>query len=225
MAVKHIHGGGGLATDTWVHTLKGNPIAIEVNFKQIEACMKRCREMLPKIRAKSWARAVGTLLKQLKSVMKSGGNPQKGVPKFQKWEDFTRDLVKARATRAGTSQKARIGGVLADENRIVSYMRKSFLSNTAEQVFGWPDSLEKVAILFQDGGDSQSGAALVNPSWRAYIHRLGIASIPRDYTHTPRPVLEPFKDYAVKKIDEWAEAQIHKTMASIIAKESRRAMA
>ena len=29
----------------------------------------------------------------------------------------------------------------------------------------------------------------------------------------------------VKKIDEWAEAQIHKTMASIIAKESRRAMA
>ena len=201
MAVKHIHGGGGLSTDTWIHTSKKSPIAIEVNFKQIEACMKRCREMLPKIRAKSWARAVGTLLKQLKSVMKSGGNPQKGVPKFQKWEDFTRDLVKARATRAGNSQKARIGGVLADENRIVS------------------------AILFQDGGDSQSGAALVNPSWRAYIHRLGIASIPRDYTHTPRPVLEPFKDYAVKKIDEWAEAQIHKTMASIIAKESRRAMA
>jgi len=225
MAVKHIHGGGGLATDTWLHTVKGNPIAIEVNFKQIEACMKRCRDVLPKIRAKSWARAVGTLLKQLKSVMKSGGNPQKGVPKFQKWDDFTRDLMKARARRGGNTQKARIGGVLADENRIVSYTRKRFFTNTAEQVFGWPDELEKVAILFQDGGDSQSGAALADNSWRAYVHRLGVDSIPRSYTHVPRPVLVPFKDYAVKKIDEWAESQIHKSMAAIIAKEARRAMA
>lgn len=225
MAVKHIHGGGGLSTDTWIHTSKKSPIAIEVNFKQIEACMKRCREKLPKIRAKSWARSVGTLLKQLKSVMKSGGNPQKGVPKFQQWDDFTRALMKARSNRGGNKQKARIGGVLADENKIVSYMRKSFLTNTAEQVFGWPDALEKAAILFQDGGNSQSGAALADNSWRAYVHRLGVDSIPRDYTHVPRPVLVPFKDYAVKKIDEWAEAQIHKTMAAIIANESRRAMA
>ena len=225
MAVKHIHGGGGLATDTWLHTSKGSPIAIEVSFKQIENCMKRCREILPKIRAKSWARSVGTLLKQLKSVMKSGGNPQKGVPKFQSWDDFTRDLMKARARRAGNAQKARIGGVLADENRIVSYTRRSFFTNKAEQVFGWPDALERVAILFQDGGDSNSGAALANPSWRAYVHRLGVDSIPRAYTHVPRPVLEPFKEYAIKKIDDWADAQIHKTMAAIIARGERRAMA
>lgn len=219
MAITHIHSSGG---DFWrvTGTKKYPGVTIDVDLSQIQKCMRRCREKLPKIRAKSWAKATGTLHKQLQMAMSKGGDPARGVPKFKDWEDFTKSLRKFRGWK---KKDHKMGGVLADRDRIVTHYTKNFITGTTTQYFGWPDKLRDVAVKFQDGeGDSYDKFQDVD--WRHYCHRIGFKDIPAAYVHNPRPVIAPFKKHAIAKVNEWAKAMIHKTIAGLIAREARKAM-
>ena len=102
------------------------------------------------------------------------------------------------------------GGVLADKTHIVAFKRNGY------QVIGWPDSMSRLAIAFQDGQgiEKKDEAFTFWPSTRYALHKRGIRDIPRYYVHNPRNVIpDPFCDYVKANLDEWAKGAFYKELA------------
>ena len=76
----------------------------------------------------------------------------------------------------------KMGGVLADERRIVMFKR-----SPDEQVIGWPDPLAKWAVRFQEANTH----AMTNGE-RRYLHMRGVRDIPGTYSRPERDVINSF---------------------------------
>ena len=175
-------------------------VTISVDFKTIEDWAKRMKIDTPRLMDSSFGRAASGLKKQFQVVMREGGGVN-GVPKFKTWEDFTVRL------REINPSVYRIGGVLADPRRIVSFKRGG------GQVIGWPDALAEWSRKFQDAVGDQ--AQLNDKSWRAWAHRKTRSDdVPRTYVHNPRRVIpEPFGAHVRANLRKWARGAYYKELA------------
>lgn len=180
---------------------KNKTVTLSMTFKQLEDWARRMKIDTAKLMTRSFGRACAGLKKKFAEVMQNGGGVN-GVPKFQDFEAFTKEL------RAAGGRTSPMGGVLADKSHIVAFKRNGW------QIIGWPDALAEWAEKFQDGGDIKAERQIEDPSWRAYIHRKGIRDIPRNYAHNPRRVLpEPFGDYVKEHLEGWASGAFYKELA------------
>lgn len=182
-------------------------VVLDVSFDELKAWAKRTALDEQSVWRKSYGRACAALKKQFQKVVANAGGVE-GVPKFKDFEQFTKEL------RAKTDRATPMGGVLADKRRIVSYKRNGW------QVIGWPDSLAKWAVNFQDAvGGRSAENFLTDVKSRQRLHWLGIRDIPRTYTQNPRRVLpEPFGEHVRKNLDTWAESIYFKELARLMAK-------
>lgn len=179
-------------------------VALDVSFKDLERWAKRQAINTPRLFRRSFGRACSGLKKQLAQIMRQGGGVQ-GVPKFRDYEAFTAEY-RRETDRDPTGP---IGGVLADKRRIVAFKRNGY------QVIGWPDELARLALAFQDGrGGAEAQQWLENTRVRRFMHRAGIASVPTQYVHNPRMVIEPhFHKHVEAHLEEWATKIFYKDLA------------
>lgn len=200
-------------TDSGVTMTKGrgrNAVAIVVSFKAIEAWAKRMKVDEARLWRNSYGRACHGLKKKFADVMKNAGGVL-GVPKFKDFEDFTKQL---RELDGKTGRP--MGGVLADKTHIVAFKRNGY------QVIGWPDSMSRLAVAFQDGQgvEKKDEDFTFWPSTRYALHKRGIRDIPRYYVHNPRNVIpDPFCDYVKAHLDEWAKGAYYKELARQMSKQ------
>ena len=185
-------------------------VILDVDFKSLEVWAARTGKSAAELWRRAYGSACRNLRLQLAKVMRLAGGVY-GVPKFRSFEAFTNEL------RAVTNRTSPMGGVLADKRRIVAYKRNGW------QIIGWPDSLEKTAIAFQEGeGGSAAEKFLTSSKSRAYMHRRGIRDIPREYTHNPRRVIpEPFGEHVRQNLDTWAKTIYFKRLATMMARNAR----
>lgn len=185
-------------------------VILEVSFKDLEVWAAKSGKSAAELWRRAYGRACAGLKKQFTKVMTSAGGVY-GVPKFRSFEAFTDEL------RAVTNRTSPMGGVLADKRRIVAYKQNGW------QVIGWPDSLEKTAIAFQEGeGGSAAEMFLTGSRSRAYMHRRGIRDIPREYAHNPRRVIpEPFGEHVRQNLDTWAKTIYFKHIATMMARNAK----
>lgn len=182
---------------------KNRSVVLDVSFRQLEVWAIRNRIDEKKLFAKMYGRACFGLRNKLRQVMTNQGGVN-GVPKFRSFESFTNEL------RAAEGISTPMGGRLADPRRIVAYKRGN------KQIIGWPDSMMKLAIAFQDG---TGGDGYKDKSLRRYWYSLGIDYIPPEYAHNPRRILpEPFSSYCLKHLEEWARGSFYKELAKQMAK-------
>lgn len=186
---------------------KHKTIELSMSFRSLEKWAKHCRINTKKITTETFGWAVRGLKTKLRQVVTKAGGVN-GVPKFRDFEEFTKEL------RAKTGISARpMGGVLADEKRIVSNKRNGY------QVIGWPDNLAAWAVKFQDGGDRVAQRQLNDPEWRRAIHRRGIREIPHSYVKNPRRILpEPFGGFVKANLKAWAKGSFYKKLAKMFKK-------
>ncbi len=181
---------------------RGVGVYLEVSFRALERWAKRNAVDCRRVYDRAYGAAIRALRSKLQKVVSRAGGVE-GVPKFQDFEAFTRELRTAR------NNSAPMGGILAEKHVIVSYKRDG------AQVIGWPDNLAEWAVKFQDGiGGASSEAMFTDPERRYHLHRLGIRDVPREYVHNPRRVLpEPFGSYVRRNLDNWAENTFFKALA------------
>ena len=186
---------------------KHKTVELSMTFADLEKWAKRCRIDTKKIKTETFGWAVKGLKTKLRQVVTKAGGVN-GVPKFRDFEEFTKEL------RAKTGISGRpMGGVLADEKRIVSNKRNGY------QVIGWPDNLAAWAVKFQDGGDRVAQRQLNDPGWRRAIHRRGIREIPHSYVKNPRRILpEPFGGFVKANLKAWAKGAFYKKLAKMFKK-------
>lgn len=180
-------------------------VELRISFAELERWAKRNAVDTQKLLDKSFGKAASGLKRQLVAVMKNGGGVN-GVPRFKSYEDFTAEYKRSQHKDAD----GKIGGVLADDRRIVAFKRGGW------QYVGWPDGMENLVEAFQEGrGGSYAEAWLNNKRVRNYLHFTAqIRDVPRSYVHNPRAVLEPhFHDHVVKNLDDWAHKIFYKDLA------------
>lgn len=195
------------ATDTGVRISRGRgaaAVALDISFKDLERWAKRNGVDTGKLFKRSLGRACSGLKKQLAQIMQQGGGVN-GVPRFKDYEAFTAEYRR----ETDRDPSGPIGGVLADKRRIVAFKRNGY------QVIGWPDAIARLAVSFQDGkGGAEAQAWLENPRVRRWVHKAGVASVPRQYEHNPRAVIEPyFHEHVKVNLDDWATKIFYKDLA------------
>ena len=186
---------------------KHKTVELSMTFADLEKWAKRCRIDTKKIKTETFGWAVKGLKTKLRQVVTKAGGVN-GVPKFRDFEEFTKEL----RAKKGISGRP-MGGVLADEKRIVSNKRNGY------QVIGWPDNLAAWAVKFQDGGDRVAQRQLNDSGWRRAIHRRGIREIPHSYVKNPRRILpEPFGGFVKANLKAWAKGAYYKKLAKMFKK-------
>jgi hypothetical protein len=178
---------------------KNKVVGLNVSFRQIERWAKKMKIDTAKVMNCSFGRACSGLKKKFAEIVTGAGGVN-GVPKFQDFEAFTKEL------RAAKGITRPMGGVLADKRHVVAFKRNK------KQIIGWPDRLADWAVKFQDAmGDS---GQLNDRTWRHYVHRLGVRDIPRTYARNPRRIIpQPFGDYVKKNLRDWARGAYYKELA------------
>lgn len=196
------------AIDTGVLFSKGRGkarVELQISFAELERWAKRNAVDAPKLMHRSFGRACSGLKKQLAVVMQQGGGVN-GVPRFKSYEDFTAEYKRS----LNKESDGKIGGVLADDRRIVAFRRGGW------QYIGWPDRMENLVEAFQEGrGGSYAEEWLNNRRVRHYLHFTAqIRDVPRSYVHNERAVLEPhFHDHVAANLEVWAKNIFYKDLA------------
>lgn len=198
--------------DSAVRMSKGRgaaAVSLDISFREIETWAKRNKVDTDRLFRRSFGRACSALKRQLVQIMQQGGGLH-GVPKFRDFEDFTKEVRKLRGIDGRP-----MGGVLADKARIVAFKRNGY------QVVGWPDSMSRLVVAFQDGQgvEKKDEAFTFWPSTRYALHKRGIRDVPRYYVHNPRPIIEPYWHEHVRlNLDDWATKIYYKDLAKQMAK-------
>ena len=199
-------------TDVGVNFSRGKgaaKVSLVISFKELEAWARRQKIDTKRLMQRSFGRACSGLKQKFARVTTEGGGVC-GVPKFKDFEDFTKQL------RELDGKTGRLmGGVLADKRRIVAFKRNGY------QVIGWPDSMSRLAVAFQDGKgvEKKDEGFMFWPSTRYALHRKGIRDIPRYYVHNPRRIIpEPFGGFVQEHLEEWARGVFYKDLAKQMMK-------
>lgn len=175
-------------------------IALELHLDSSQlAQFRRMAVMFPRQANYAMGRVAFNLRSKMRAAMRRGGGTA-DVPAFAPHHPLTNLLRKPH----------KLGGVLAESNRIVMFRRGS------TQVIGWPDSLSQWGEWFQTAEDRPTTALE-----RRIQHQRTPAGtpIPKAYSRPARPVVDPLVDRNKQHFGRWMLEELTKQIDKELAKQ------
>ena len=145
-------------------------ITVELT-RDSRARLRSLEKRFPKTMRAAFGAAAKRAQKRFQKLMRAGGGMY-GVAQLAPHSSISTYL------RPGQ----KMGGVLADDRRIVMFKR-----GPDEQVIGWPDALAKWAVRFQE-----ANTHAMTQGERRFLSWRGVRDIPGTYSRPERDVINPF---------------------------------
>lgn len=165
--------------------------------KESRRRLRDLEKRYPKTMRSAFGAAAKHARNRFAKVMRQAGGAY-GVPQMAPHHEISKTL----------RPKQRMGGVLADNRRIVMYK-----PSPDTQYIGWPDALAKWASRFQE-----SATSTFTPGTRRWMHTRGVRVVPQVYQRPERDVVQSFADHLAGEWPDMVLAMFDKYYKSRMAK-------